>query len=328
MAYSGTISATVFTTDKVLSSAFRRCKLPAEQLTSESWSIGSDQLYLMLSELANQGVPLWCIEKQLYPMYEGQGALTLDVGTVDVLNSFFRRSTEVAGTDTDTSTIHKVQFATATAVSVVGIFWTATAVPLAFERSDDNVTWETVQTATPDASAGETTWFDMNSVVASLYFRVRATTGTLSFDAVYLGNNPYQIPLARLNRDDWTNLPNPAFSSEQPLQFWFDRQIPQPVMRFWPLPNAQAMTSQIVVWRHRQIMDVGTLTQELNIPQRWYEAVVSGLARKMARELIEVDPAVIPMLDRDAAIAMQIAQNEERDNSPTRWAPDIAMYTR
>jgi len=327
MAYSNTISQTTFTTDRVLRSAVRRCKVPAEQLSSEDWSIAQDELFLLLGSLANMGVPLWCIEKQLYAMYEGQGALTLDVGTVDVLNSFFRRSSELTGTDTDTSTTHTVEFDSATGVSVVGILWTATAVPIALERSDDGVTWETVQSETPTASAGQKTWFDLDSVVAATWFRVRATSGTLSFDEVYLGNNPYQIPLARLNRDDWTNLPNPAFTSQQPLQFWFDRQVSQPVMRFWPLPNLQATSAQIVVWRHRQIMDVGTLTQEIEVPQRWYDAIVAGLAARLGRELIQVDAAIIPQLDSDAAVAMNYAQQEERDDSPTRWAPNLSPYT-
>lgn len=327
MAYSNTISQTTFTTDRVLRSAVRRVKVPAEQLSSEDWSIAQDELFLLLGSLANMGVPLWCIEKQLYAMYEGQGALTLDVGTVDVLNSFFRKSSELTGTDTDTSTTHTVEFDSATGVSVVGILWTATAVPIALERSDDGVTWETVQSETPTASAGQKTWFDLDSVVAATWFRVRATSGTLSFDEVYLGNNPYQIPLARLNRDDWTNLPNPAFTSQQPLQYWFDRQVSQPVMRFWPLPNLQATSAQIVVWRHRQIMDVGTLTQEIEVPQRWYDAIVAGLAARLGRELIQVDAAIIPQLDSDAAVAMNYAQQEERDDSPTKWQPNISPYT-
>jgi hypothetical protein len=189
------------------------------------------------------------------------------------------------------------------------------------------VTWTTVQSETPDAAADEVSWYDLDSVVASTWTRVRATSGTLNFDAVYWGTNPSQITLARLNRDDFTNLPNPAFLSDRVLQYWFDRQIPNPIMRLWPLPSGSALTAQMVVWRQRYIMDVGTLTQELEIPQRWYEAVVSGLARKLARELVDVSPDVIPMLDKDAAVALRIAQEEERDNSPTYWAPNIGMYT-
>lgn len=327
MAYSNTVSQTVFTTNKVVTNAIRRCRIPAAQITAEHIDIANDQLFLLLSDLANQGAPLWCIEKQLYGLYDGTGALTLDLGTVDVLNSFFRTLPQVTGTNTDTATARTVEFDSTTAVTTVGVLWTATAVPLALERSDDGVTWETVQSETPSASSGEWTWFDLDSAVSALWFRVRATSGTLSFDQVYLGNSPTEIPLARMNRDDWTNLPNKYFKSDRVLQFWFDRQVPRPIMRLWPLPNTSATTSMIVVWRHRQIMDVGTLTQEIEVPQRWFEAVVSGLARKMAREMVEVDPKIIPLLDQDAMGALAIAQAEERDNSPVNWAPNFSAYT-
>lgn len=327
MAYSGTIATTVFNTDKVLQSAVRRCRIPAEQISAETWMIAQNELFLLLSALANQGVPLWCIEKQLYPLYEGVGSLTLDIGTVDVLNGFFRTLPEVTGTNTDDSTSRTVEFESATIVTTVGILWSADSVPLLFERSDDGVTWVTVQTETPNASTGELTWYDMDSAVASVWFRVSATSGTLSFDRIYLGNNPQQIPLARLNRDDFTALPNQYFQSDRVLQYWFDRQTPQPVMRFWPIPSAGAVNAQILIYRHRQIMDVGTLTQEIEVPQRWYDAIVTGLAKRCGREMIEVDVQLIPQLDADANEAMMIAQSEERDNSPIKWTPNISVYT-
>lgn len=327
MAYSETISQTVFTTDRVLRSAVRRCKVPAEQLSSEDWSIAGDALYLLLSSLANQGVPLWCVQKVIQPLYDGIPASVLPLGVVDVLNSNLRTLSEVTGTITNASTTHTVVFADSTAVTTVGVLWSAAAVAIALERSDDGITWTTVQSETPGVASGEWSWYDLYSSVSTLRFRVRATTGTLGFTDIYLGNNPTEIPLARINRDDYANMPNKSFKSTRPLQFWFDRQIPYPVMHLWPTPNASATTSQITLLCHRHIMDVGTLTQELEVPQRWYDAIVAGLAARLGRELITVDAAIIPQLDRDADIATQIAQNEERDNSPTYIAPNIAAYT-
>jgi hypothetical protein len=131
-----------------------------------------------------------------------------------------------------------------------------------------------------------------------------------------------------MNRDDYTNLPNKAFQNNRPLQYWFDRQVNNPIMHMWPVPNAAATVCQIVVWRQRYIMDVGTMTQDIEVPQRWFEAIVSGLAAKMALELVEVDVNLIPILDEKAAISLNIAQMEERDNSPMMIAPNISPYTR
>ena len=328
MAFSNTVSQTNFNTRRVIDNAIRRCKLTAQQITAEYIDIANDQLYLFLSDLANQGAPLWCIEKQIYPLYDGVGDITMTDGTVDILNSNFRWLQQVTGTNVDTSTTRTVTFTSDIFVANVGIYWTAAAVPIALERSDDGAIWTTIQTETPTATAGQWTWFDLDSSVAARYFRVRATSGTLSFSQIYLANTPTEIPLARMNRDDYTNLPNKAFQNNRPLQYWFDRQVNNPIMHMWPVPNDAATVCQIVVWRQRYIMDVGTMTQDIEVPQRWLEAIVSGLAAKMALELAEVDVNLIPILDQKAAIALNIAQMEERDNSPMMIAPNISPYTR
>ena len=328
MAYSNTVSQTVFNTRKVIENAIRRCKLPAESITAEYVDIANDQLYLLLSDLANMGAPLWCIEKQIIPLYDGVGDVVLDTKVVDILNSNFRQLQTVSGTNTTTSTTHTIAFGGDTFVTTVGIKWLAASVPIALERSPDNIVWETIQTENPVAISGEWTWFDLESSIATPYFRVRATTGTLVFEEIYTGNTPTEIPLARMNRDDYTNLPNKYFQSNRSLQYWYDRVIPNPVMHLWPVPNSGADYSQLVIWIQRYIMDVGTMTQELEVPQRWYEAIVSMLAVKMAMEIVEVEVGMIGMLDAKAQQALYTAQAEERDNSPMTIAPNIAMYTR
>lgn len=328
MAYSGTVSQTTFDTRRVIEHAARRCKLPAQSLSAEHVDIANDALYLLLSDLANQGAPLWCIQKTLYPLYEGVSLMPTIPGTVDILNSNLRSLQPVAGSNTDTSTARVVQFGTTTPVTTVGVLWSAAAVPVEFARSDDGLTWDVIQTETPTAASGEWTWYDLDSVVSASYFRVRATSGTLGFSQIYLGNTPTEIPLARMNRDDFTNLPNKAFQSNRPLQYWLDRQSRAPVMNLWPTPNAAAITSQVVVWAHRHIMDVGTMTQELEVPQRWYETIVAMLASKLAMEFVEVDASLIPMLDAKAQQTLYQTQQEERDKSPLNIAPSISAYTR
>lgn len=328
MAYSGTVSQTTFNTRRVIEHAARRCKMPAQSLSAEHVDIANDNLYLLLSALANEGAPLWCIQKTIYPLYEGTSYVTTDSGTVDILNANLRWLQEVSGTNVDTATTRVTEFASPTAVSTLGIFWSAPSVPVEFARSDDGVTWTIIQSEVPNVGAGEWSWYDLDSSVSAKYFRVRATSGSLGFSQIYLGNTPTEIPLARLNRDDYTNLPNKSFQSNRPLQYWLDRQSLSPVMNLWPVPNSAATVMQIVVWAHRHIMDVGTMTQEIEVPQRWYDAIVSMLAVKLAMEFIEVDPSVIPMLDAKAQQTLYMAQQEERDNSPINIAPAIGAYTR
>ena len=328
MAFSGTISQTVFSTRRVIEHATRRCKMSVQTLTPEHIDVARDALYLLLSELPNKGVQLWAIEKTLMPLYEGQREVTLPAGTIDVLNFALRTLQPVTGIDEVDVDANTTEFSSATFVGTVGVLWSGASAPLALERSDDGMTWTLVQTEDVSAVAGEWSWFDLSPVVAFRFFRVRATTGALNFSHIYLGNSPSEIPLFRMNRDQYTSLPNKDFQSNRPLQFWFDRKVSQPVMHMWPVPSIGATTSQLVVWCQRHIMDVGSLTQEIEIPQRWYEAIVSGLAVKLAREFAEVDATIIPDLKGEAKEALDAVSMEERDNSPIMMAPNIAMYTR
>lgn len=328
MAYSGTVSQTTFNTRRVIEHAARRCKMPAQSLSAEHIDIANDALYLMLSDLANQGAPLWCIQKSIYPLYEGTNYITTYSGTVDILNANLRWLQKVTGDDTTTNTTNITEFSTPTEVSTVGIKWSAASSPVEFSRSDDGLTWTIIQSEVPNVGSGEWSWYDLGSAVAANFFRVRATSGNLDFSQIYLGNTPTEIPLARLNRDDYTNLPNKSFQSNRPLQYWLDRQSLSPVMNLWPVPNAAAAEMQVVVWAHRHIMDVGTMTQEIEVPQRWYETIVAMLAAKLAMEFVEVDAQIVPMLDAKAQQTLYMAQQEERDNSPINIAPSIGAYTR
>lgn len=327
MAYSGTVSQTVFDTRKVIDHAFRRCRIPPQLISAEYIDTAKDALYLMLSELSAQGMPSWCNQKSIYPLYEGAGFVTTFAGTIDLMSANLRTTTEATGTNTDSATQRVVDFADATGVTTVGILWSATGVPLEFARSDDNVTWTVIQTETPDTSAAEWSWYDMDQVVDARYFRIRATSGTLNFTTIYTGNSPSEIPLGRINLDQYATLPDKNFKSNRPLQYWLDRQAASPVLRLWPVPNEDATTSQIVVWAQRHIMDAGTMTQEIEVPQRWYDAIVWGLADRLAAEIIEVDPAMMGPVGARAAAAFGLAWQSEGDDSPFMLAPDISGYT-
>ena len=327
MAYSNTVSQTVFNTRKVIDHAFRRCRVPPQLISAEYIETATDALYLLLSELSVQGMPSWCNQKSIYPLYAGAGFITTFSGTIDVLSANLRTTSAVTGTNTDTATSRVIDFTDTTSVVTVGILWSATSAPLQFARSDDGLTWTEIQTETPDALVGEWSWYDMDQVVSSRYFRVSATSGTLDFDTIYTGNNPNEIPMGRINMNSYTTLPNKSFTSDRPLQYWLDRQAASPVLRIWPVPNDAAVTSQVVVWAQRHIMDVGTLVQEIEVPQRWYDAIVWSLADRLCAEIIEVDPALMGPVASRAAAALDMAWGTEGDDSPFMLAPDISAYT-
>ena len=330
MAVSGTVSMTVFNTRKVIDHAYRRCRIPPEGISSEQIDFALDTLYLILSMLANRGLQLWCIERYLMPLYQAQGLITMPNGIVDILNTNLRTITVVNENtnNTITSTTYTTVFPTVTQVTTIGIQWSGASTGYALETSTNGTTWTTLATEdNPNATANTVTWVDVQGALATSYFRVRATSGTLNQTQVILANTPNEIPMARLNRDDYVNLPNKAFEG-RPLQFWVDRLLNAPVLYLWPVPSAQFVTAQVVVWVKRYIMDVGTMTQEIEVPQRWYDAIVYVLASRLAEETPTVDPQMIAILDQKAQRSLLEAENEERDDSPIYLTPNIAVYTR
>jgi hypothetical protein len=75
-------------------------------------------------------------------------------------------------------------------------------------------------------------------------------------------------------------------------------------------------------------MDVGDLSGELEVPQRWYEAVLMMLSHRMSLELPGVDPSRTQYLEGQADKYLAMAEEEERDKSPIYFAPAIGCYTR
>jgi hypothetical protein len=352
MAYSGTVGQTVLNVQTLIDHGARRCGKLAEELTSEQQLSARESLYFLLSNLANRGIQYWAINKEVVGLTSDKYIYTLPDGAVDVLNALYRRMNRPTGSygsssgvaanafdgDVDTKCVQtapngniSINYGAGSTnyIGSIGILTgTSGSFNVVFEYSTDGSTWSTLQTT------GVTTWvdsqwywYDIVNGQTVQYYRMRETGGnTLSVRELFFGNNSTEIPMARLNRDDYTNLPNKNFTANQPFQFWFDRTIPNPSLYLWPVPSDTFV--QMVVWYSRQVMDVGALTDEVEIPQRWYEATVSMLAHRMSLELPSIPVDRIGYLEKMADKYLYDAEQEERDKSPIYYAPNISVYTR
>jgi hypothetical protein len=183
-----------------------------------------------------------------------------------------------------------------------------------------------VGTSSAPATAGEITWTDISGALPYSYFRITATS-PFNFSAIVLGNLPQEIPLGQLNRDSYVNQSNKVFPG-RPSNYYFQRDLPEPVVYLWPAPFVAAEQAQLILWRHRQIMDTENLRQEVEIPDRWQEAIINGLAARMASETPAVDVNLIPVLEQKAAISQQRAWDGDNDGSPIQINPGIGVYTK
>jgi len=356
MATSGTVGLTTVSVQNLIDDAARASGKLAEELTVEQVQSSKRNLFYVLSSIINKGIQYFAIKKTVIGLNADQYIYNMPVGSNDALNVLYRQmerpsgsyTTSAGGTvanvyDGDTSTFCQqtsangnisVNYGASNPVYIgsIGILpyvsgggsatWTIT-----YEYSVDGSTWNTLDSlGSIVVTDNEWVWTDIDPGQNVIAYRVRASGGTtLALREFYLGNNSREIQMARLNRDDYTNLPNKNFTANQPYQFWFDRTIPVPTIYLWPVPSDPFI--QMTVWYSAQIEDIGGLSGELAIPDRWLLAVESMLAHRMSLILPAVPLDRVKYLEGQADRNFNDAEQEERDKSPIYWAPNISVYT-
>lgn len=350
MAFSNTVSETVFTTQKLMDHAFRRAKIPPQKITREYIQTFLELAYMILSTWSSKGLALWAIQQHILPLYYGKQTVPCPLGTVDVLNTNLRKLTRVEGTpdasegtaedafdgDIETACIQTVAdgwiemaFDTATAITNFGLLPGAAGTwSFTIQTSDDGVTWTTVYTETDLAVVdGAWYWWDVQGIPPTAYMRLQATGGTtLDVRELFFGTMPQEIPLAKINRDDYMNLPNKTFLG-RPVQFYYDKQVNTPNMLIWPAPQEQYTFEQIVVTTQRYIMDPGSLIQSIELPQGGFLFLAASLAYHLALEIEEAkgDPTMLLMEMNRLGTEFWAGQT---DSSPVKLTPNISPYTR
>lgn len=352
MSYSNAVGTTVINVQTLIDHGARRCGKLAEELTSEQILSSRQSLFFLLSSLANRGINYWAIEKKVFGFSANKYIYAMPLGCIDVLNVLYRQLNRPTGAyvssaggtvanvfDADVDTFCQqtsangniaVNFGASNPLYIGSIGFLpygSGTLSIILEYSANNSTWSTLQDLGSIAVTDNVwVWTDIDPGESVSYYRIRAYDGTtLALRELYFGNNSTEIQMSRLNRDDYTNLPNKNFTANQPFQYWFNREIPQPEVYLWPVPNNAFI--QMTVWYQRQIMDVGALTNELEVPQRWYEAVVFMLSHRMSLELPQVAMDRVGYLEKMAEKYLFEAEQEERDKSPIYLAPNISVYT-
>jgi len=197
----------------------------------------------------------------------------------------------------------------------------------AYEVSEDGITWTTVEQL-PETTLKDREWayFNISTTPNYYFYRLRETVATtFTVRQIVFSTSQQVIPLARLNRNDYWNLPNKQFPSVRSLQYWFNRAI-DPTMYLWPVPNNDFQMFQLII--EKEMPDVGSLTNELYLPNRWVGSIQASLSHKLAMQLPQIDLARVQYLETIAKQLEYDAAQEERDKSPIYFQPNYSYYTR
>jgi hypothetical protein len=357
MAYSNTTGQTTINVDQLISYAYREAGKTAEETTPELVGAAKQALFYNLQNLSNRGVNLWLLENILLGAQTDQQILTLPKTTIDIREANWVYVVNMAPTAAlpldninspvlfnqalnpgvyATSTLSENWFGAAYSpdqrVFYVGFNAYSPGSPttynLVYETSYDGITWQNAQTL-PATTLSDYQWayFNVNITQPYPYYRLRNTdtANTFSLRQIVFSQSQQVIPLARLNRDDYWNLPNKQFPSVRSLQYWFDRTI-EPSMYLWPVPNNNFQMFQLII--EKQMMDVGSLTNQIYVPDRWINCVQKQLSHSLSMQLPDVDINRIQYLELQAEKAFMQASEEDRDKSPIYFQPNISYYTR
>lgn len=341
-----------YTAIQLVEEACSRAGIPPSKLTSEIVEKSLDQISLVFTSLVNRGVQLWKRQMSLVPCYLNEMQVALPPNTNSVLSlnrrTMFRQTGtpfsdsggtaanafdndfETSCTQTSVNGSIGTEFDTATQITTVGIFFGGAGIfGLFFEYSDDGVTYTAIDATSVTAADRQWFWYDLSGSPSALYWRVRSVSvaDRLIVRELYFGNTPQEIVLGPWNIDDYTAMPNKT-QGGQVLNWYQQRDRDAPYLLVWPVPNDLAKYDLLVMWTHEMLNDVTEVTQSLDVPRRWYDAITAMLARRLCRSLEEGDMARYQMLVAEEQEAVMLAVAEERDNSPVNFDPGIGVYTR
>jgi len=356
VAYSNTENQTKIKVAQLIEYAFRAAGKTAEEQTPQYIDAAKQSLYYILQDLPNKGVNLWMIKEVLIGLVNGQKVVDLPATTIGIraANWSYQVAPQITAAlpaaNTNASLLFDGNldgFATSIAGSnnwfgasyssgetITNVGFNAyvsgggsAVYNLVLESSTDGVTWSNIETLpTTTLSDGEWAYYPINTTVNHNYYRLRETVAsTFSLRQITFNYVQQVIPMAPMNRDDYFALPQQAFSSNRALQYWFDKKI-EPQIRVWPVPNNDFQMLQMVL--ELQPWDVGNLSNELYVPNRWLRAVQAMLSHELALQLPGIDLNRIQYLEAQAMKHLQGAENGEEDELPIFFRPNYSYYTR
>lgn len=351
--YSGTYNFNM-TVDAIITESFRRIGVSGTALTAEKGLEATTSLNLILSDLANKGVNLWLRKPYMYNLGLGQSTYALPQGTVNILEMLWLTCVRLLG-GTPASSSGNATFAfdgnpatsctqnapngwisynygtTPRAVKYIGVQSNINATyTLNVQYSYDGTNWITCVTS--DAQnyiAGIPTWIVNEVAVSANYYRIIETGGaTLDIEELYFNTDQSSILMSEIDINAYMGISNKN-SQGAPRTYTINRQI-NPF--FYVFPTPISTTNQyLYINTEMQIYDVNALTQNVQIPYRFLEALNSNLAYRMAIKFqneLGIDAGKIQDLKESANAGFLIASREDEQDTPLNLNFSLSMFGR
>jgi hypothetical protein len=132
------------------------------------------------------------------------------------------------------------------------------------------------------------------------------------------------IELSRISRNSYYAIPS-KLTQAKPTQVYIDRQRDSVIANLWPVPS-ESDKYKLIYTRIRRLYDTGPGgTYDSDVPDRFWPALVAGLAYKIALKRPEASGR-ISVLKQDYDEQFNLAADEDREKAPVRFVPGGYSY--
>ena len=308
MAYTSGTTAFNLNLSELVEEAFERCG--SELRTGYDLKTARRSLNLMSVEWANRGINLWTVEECSIPLVTNQGIYAVPVDTVDILDLETRTSNASISNQTD---INLSRISEPTYATIPNKLTTGRPVQVYFNRQSGNSDLFS-GTLASTITATDTT------ITLSTTNNLRST-GFIQIDneiIAYTNITGNQILNCWRGQNGTTAA---AHTSGAAIYIQY-----LPCVNLWPTPDAGGGPYTLVYWRMRRIQDAGNGINIQDVPFRFINCLVAGLAYFLSVKIQGTDPNKVMFLKADYEEQFGLASQEDRETAPVRFVPRNLFY--
>lgn len=147
--------------------------------------------------------------------------------------------------------------------------------------------------------------------------------GTVGILEMVVRRDGFDTPVWPMARDEYLAIPDKT-TEGLPNRFWFERLGgASSVIHLWDVPENS--TDTLIYYRMRQLQDITSAAENPDVPYFWNEALVAGLAAKLAEKYA---PERENSLIAKAELQYKRANQEDRERTPTATRVVYAVSSR
>lgn len=126
------------------------------------------------------------------------------------------------------------------------------------------------------------------------------------------------LNITRISVSTYATIPN-KLQQARPIQVWIERLQNAPRFTVWPVPD-DSQTYTFVYWRLKRIDDAGNGVNTMDVPFRFLNAMVAGLAYYLALKIPNATQR-LDVLKAQYDEAWDLASSEDREKAAVRFVP-------